>query len=112
MIIFLTSSPGGHTWEQPVKPVPHDESNGFIDNLRKFWKKDARVLFIASDPDNYDNNDFMADIFSRNIPMSGLGLSGIDVCDYRNADIDKESLIRDDFLILSGGHVATEESFI
>lgn len=63
MIIFLTSSPGGHTWEQPVKPVPLDESNGFIDNLRKFWKKDARVLFIASDPDNYDNNDFMADIF-------------------------------------------------
>ena len=46
MIIFLTSSPGGHTWEQPVKPVPLDRSNGFIDNLRKFWKKDARVLLL------------------------------------------------------------------
>lgn len=46
MIIFLTSSPGGHTWEQPVKPVPLDESNGFIDNLRKFWKRTPECFLL------------------------------------------------------------------
>lgn len=112
MIIFLTSSPGGHTWEHPVKPVPLDESNRFIDNLKKFWKKDARALFIAADPDNYDNNDLMAGIFEKNIPMSGLSLSKMDICDSRNPEIGRELRDNYDFVILSGGHVPTENKFI
>ena len=44
--------------------------------------------------------------------MSGLGLSGIDVCDNRKADIDRDTLNRYDFIILSGGHVPTENAFI
>ena len=44
MVLFMTSSPGGHTWDDPMSAVSMDAANDFINNLKKFWKDGARAF--------------------------------------------------------------------
>lgn len=112
MILFLTSSPGGHIWENGhIISCPLDSSNGFLDELKECWTDDAVCLLISSDPDNIVMNDSMRENFTDAFSMSGLSVSEIHICDSRNPKMDAEYLERFDFVILSGGHVPTENAF-
>ncbi len=139
MIVFLTSSPSG-----PLG-VPNDgwldEKNGFVDNLKRYWKPEMKGLIIASSPDRYERNDEMCDFFGRAFHNSGVpvaGLSGrwkegagdtsgcspqnagacagdmygrFDVWDYRTAECSREALMGYDVIVLSRGHVPTEHAY-
>lgn len=109
MVVFLTSSPTG-----PLG-VPNDgwldERNGFVDNLKKYWKADMRGLIIASSPDRYERNDEMKEFFHRAFSNSGVPVSGFDVWDHRVPEISKEALGKYDVVMLSGGHVPTQNAY-
>lgn len=123
MIVFLTSSPSG-----PLG-VPNDGwldgSNDFIENLKKYWKPDMKGLIIASSPGRYEQNDEMRDFFGRAFYNSGLPVKGLkeavadgspygrfDIWDYRYRDvISGECLRQYDVIMLSGGHVPTENAY-
>ena len=56
MILFLTSSPTG-----PLDNSRYvdgiDGKNYLIENFQKYWKKNAKCLYITAMPDNYTLND-------------------------------------------------------
>lgn len=110
MIVFLTSSPTGPLdGSRPVDGL--DWKNYFVENLRKYWKMDARCLMIAASPDEWERNDEMIGFFGNAVRKSGLDWSAFDLVDSRNGQISREFLHSYDVIFLGGGHVPTENRF-
>ncbi|MBR2342755.1 MAG: Type 1 glutamine amidotransferase-like domain-containing protein [Clostridia bacterium] len=84
---------------------------GLLDTVKSIWKNNARVLVIASDPDDHRGNDEMARRMLDTFLMSGLSVSSLLVCDGRNTAA-ADNLSEVDILFLSGGHVPTENRFM
>lgn len=110
MILFLTSSPMG--------PLDHsrevngmDEMNGFVENLRRFWKPEARCLVISAFPGDDEANDEMQNGMAENVKRGGFSISAFDVWDDRTESYTKESLNSYDVVFLGGGHVPTQNAF-
>lgn len=112
MIAFLTSSPGGqYMIDSKRVACGLDESNDFVKKLAKYWKTNADVLLVSSDPYKYEINDSIKNIFEQSFPMSSLSISKIDVWDYRMNEMPLKRFLEYDVIILSGGHVPTQNAF-
>lgn len=111
MILVMTSSPGGRTFTEPAKAVAMDSRNGFLDTLRGMWRKSFRCLFLCAEPEGYEGNDERAALFGACFTMSGLSTDGFAICDGRNPQMSAAYLKQFDFLLLSGGHVPTQNAF-
>lgn len=111
MIVYLTSNIGG-SYKVDGKRVPTflSEDNGLLDSLKQNWKVDAKVLIMSADPSDFERNDSVRDIFEVAFPMSGLTIGRMDMCDSRNEDV-LQNLSEYDVVILSGGHVPTQNAF-
>ena len=111
MTLIMTSTCGFAVKENGIRyAVKMPDKNHFLDLLKDYWIKFARILFIASDPDDYIKNDMMADIFYQSVKLTGLSAVSITPCDHRNMDIIKE-MHSFDVVILCGGHVPTQNRF-
>ena len=112
MLLFLTSSPGGSCYDGEKWDVcEFDNTNGFVDALAECWPEGSRCLFIASDPEDEELNDYNRGVLAGSCECSGLYVSEMDVCDRRNPEMSAEMLNQYDVVILSGGHVPTESAF-
>ena len=124
MVIFLTSSffqnePVG---EHNLKPLSN--ANGFIEQLRKYWKENARFLIFASDPSDEELAKNITSETEFAFSVSEFSISEIRCfnhksienyrlqkgCDYQTAAKEalKEALEWADVFYLSGGHTPTE----
>lgn len=110
MIVFLTSSPSGPL-DGSRKVDGLDRMNQFVENLKKYWKKDARCLMIAALPDAYEQNDEMIDFFANAVRGAGLCHSKFDLWDGRNPILSKGEIESYDVILLGGGHVPTQNQF-
>ena len=110
MIVFLTSSPSGPL-DVPNYDKLLDEKNGFVENLRQFWKEEMRGMIIAAAPDSFEGNDEMRDFFEQAFRNGNIPVTRFDVWDYRSHDISAEELNQYDIIMLGGGHVPTENHF-
>lgn len=112
MIAFLTSSPGGSCLAGGVRtPCRLSEENGFLDRLSAVWPEQAHCLLICAEPDNTTENDEMRQNFLQSLPMSGLSLFQLKLCDGRNEDALPTLLAQSNVVILSGGHTLTQNHF-
>ena len=88
-------------------PVPIKNDNDFLTRLSNSWPNNAKVLMISSNPKTHANNDLYLNMYRESMEMSNLSIAQMDGYDDRN---DKD--IHDyDILILSGGHVPTQNKF-
>ena len=112
MILFLTSSPCEDNVPEGVRlPCIFFERNGFAANLRRFVQPGGRFLVIAAYPDEHARNDEMASTFAGCFAYHGMGFSAVNVLDSRN-QADAAGLVQaSDVILLSGGHVPTENAF-
>ena len=110
MIVFLTSSPSGPL-DVPNYDKLLDAKNGFIENMRQFWKPEMNGLIIAASPDSFEGNDEMRDFFQQAFANGNIPVTKFDLWDYRSHDITAEELNRYDVIMLGGGHVPTENRF-
>lgn len=111
MTIFLTSHIGGSV-KIDGQRVPSSlmTGNELVSNLQKRWPERARVLFIASDPENTVKTDFYCETILYAFPLHDMQIDTFTVCDCRN--MDAAASLRDyDVIILSGGHVPTQNRF-
>lgn len=107
MVLFLTSSPC--VIGAPRAILSND--NGFIDHIRDVLPQWPRVLFICADPDDHEGTCSFANDFLVAFREAGIPFGGFSVLDGYNA-ADAEILIATcDFIILSGGHVPTQNRF-
>ena len=110
MIAFLTSSPCGAYRREESSPLPVNSANGLLDRLRACWPQDARILTIAADPDAHRINDSIETWYYSLFPLSGLSFSEVRTCDSRDEGAVND-LWRYNVVILSGGHVPTQNEY-
>ena len=105
MICFLTSRiDAPETGE--LNPANH-----FIDELRIRFPDRCRALDICSNPDGWDRTDFYASLTKKMFEEAGFSFERFFTLDSRN-EKRAENLVRgSNLLILSGGHVPTQNLF-
>lgn len=111
MVAYLTSHIGGYIKIDGERiPTQLSTDNGFLVGLQKRWKRNTDVLIISADADATEINDSIVSIFAKSLPMSGLSINRINICDKRNMNIT-DTIDKYDVVILAGGHVPTQNSF-
>ena len=112
MKAILTSSLGGSV-KVNGKRIPSTliQENGLLDKIKSIWTENAKVLMICASPNDYDINDSVYNCLKEAFLMSGLSLSSFEMCDDRNEEII-ERLGGMDAIILTGGHVPTQNAFM
>ena len=111
MNVILTSHLGGSYRENGKRiPAMLMEENGLLEKLRSLWPDKARVLMICADPADYEKNDAVLSCFTQAFPMSGLNYASLEMCDDRNME-SAADLSCKDVIILTGGHVPTQNRF-
>ena len=112
MTLFLTSSPCEDNVPEGCNlPCIYFERNAFVANLQRYVAPGGRFLVIAAWPDEHDRNDEMARSFAGCFGWHGMGFAQVDVLDDRNPERAKELIEQSDVILLSGGHVPTENAF-
>lgn len=105
MICFLTSridEPGTGR----LNPA-----NRFVDELRLHFPDPCRALYICSDPDGWDLTDLYALLTKSMFESAGFPFERFDTLDSRNEDLTARLIQDSNLLILSGGHVPTQNRF-
>lgn len=110
MVVFLTSSPTGPLDNSRfVDGV--DEKNFLIENLKKYWKKDMKCLYITATPDDFELNERVRWDMQNLFAKSGFVSEAFDLLDRRTGDFPEEYLNCYDMILLGGGHVPTQNAF-
>ena len=112
MKAILTSSLGGQVKIDGKRlPAKLPETDGLLKCIKDVWKKDSKVMIISGSPEYFDKNDSVLFCLKGAFSLSELGTSEVLMCDERNKEII-ERLPEIDVLILAGGHVPTQNSFM
>lgn len=128
MITFLTSSFLIH--ESINETITHklDEANGFVEQLRKYWKENTRFLIFASDPSDERLAECLMVETQQAFALAGFSISAMRCFNYKSIEeyrlkngcssenaakeALKEAIEWADVFYLSGGHVPTENAFM
>ncbi len=105
MICFLTS----RTDDPETGAL--NTANRFTDELRRRFPDSCRALDICSNPDSWDQMDYYAGLIRESFELAGFSFSSFRTLDGRNADQAEALVLESDLLILSGGHVPTQNRF-
>lgn len=111
MKLFLTSNIGGSI-KVDGKRVPTRlcEDNDMLRNIKDRWIDNSKVLIVGGAADDTAVNDSIRNIFVSAFAMSDLMIDKMNICDNRNLGIIED--INDyDAVILTGGHVPTQNKF-
>ena len=107
MIAFLTSSPCIYGAPRALL----NPENGFVDTLFSCLPKHPRCLFICSAPDDYGFTDRVSREMAAAFQEAGMTFSKLMKLDRRNQKDAQLLVWQSDFIILSGGHVPTQNKF-
>ena len=112
MKLFLTSNIGGIEKINGEKiPVKFFENNSFLDNLKLNIKDYNKFILIASNPDNYEQNDRFLKMDIQALELSGLKFNEYLVLDNRNKDTISEVLKNNSLIFLCGGNTYQQNLF-
>lgn len=107
MIAFLSSSPCIYGAPRAIV----NPENGFADNLRRCLPERIRCLFIASSPDEPHLTQRFGYEMASCFAEAGFLFSDFQILDRQNQDEAQMLIWKSDFIILSGGHVPTQNAF-
>lgn len=107
MIAFLSSSPCIYGAPRAIL----NPENGFADNLRRCLPERIRCLFIASSPDEPHLTQRFGYEMASCFAEAGFLFSDFRILDRQNQDDAQMLIWKSDFIILSGGHVPTQNAF-
>ena len=86
-------------------------ANGFIDALRRRFPAACRALFVCSDPEGWEKTDFYSALIKKSFEDAGFSFQSFTPLDGRNEGRAAELTAEAELLILSGGHVPTQNRF-
>ena len=111
MVTFLTSGFVEYGDDTDIDISPIIDENGFVSNLLSVWKPNSRFLFVASDPDDYENTKKVKARLVNALLLSGFSIGESIILDRSTMDL-AWGLVRDaDVIFLSGGHAPTQNRF-
>ncbi len=110
--LFLTSSLGCSTKiNGAFIPKKCDNSNKFVDKLRKETGDIKRLVVIASDPDNSFRVDSQANCLTKGLQMDGFSVDETIIVDNRYTGKLSDDVKSADMVFLCGGHVPTQNKY-
>ena len=86
-------------------------ANHFIDELRLRFPDHCQALDICSNPDGWEKTDFYASLTKKIFEDAGFSFEQFYTLDSRNQDRAEKLVHESNLLILSGGHVPTQNLF-
>ena len=107
MTLFVTSSPF-------VEDAPRailSNANGFIDRIRGCLPTNPNVVFVCSDPKDHDGTCQFAAITTAAFAEAGIAFGSYQVLDGTTVHKSYGMIAHCDFVVLSGGHVPTQNAF-
>ena len=107
MTLFVTSSPF-------VEDAPRailSNANGFIDRIRGCLPANPNVVFVCSDPKDHDGTCQFAAITTAAFAEAGIAFGSYQVLDGTTVHKAYGMIAHCDFVVLSGGHVPTQNAF-
>ena len=107
MIAFLTSSPCIYGAPRAIL----NPENSFVDNLFSCLPKHPRCLFICSAPDDPSFTDRVSGEMAAAFEEAGMTFASLAKLDRRTQEAAQMLIWQSDFIILSGGHVPTQNAF-
>lgn len=108
MITYVTSSPFREDVDRPT----FSNTNGFIDRIRQDLPEFPRCLYICAEPTRHDLNcRFAADIFMA-FANAGIYFEHYQVLDDSTAADAANMVAQSNFIVLTGGHVPTQNAFL
>ena len=112
MRLFLASNIGGIKKENGKKvPVSFFENNNFLKNMKESINDYDKFVIIASDADNYEQNDYYLKLDMDVSAMSGINFKENVVLDNRNKDDIVNVLKNSSLIFLSGGDTLKQNIF-
>ncbi|MBQ8160888.1 MAG: Type 1 glutamine amidotransferase-like domain-containing protein [Clostridia bacterium] len=108
--LFITSSPCAPAPDAKL-PFVFWEGNGFAELFIRSLPPHPRVFMVAAYPDAHEHNDRMTADFQAALTHHGRTPEWMIMVDDRNAGQMVPRLPSVDLLILSGGHVPTQNRF-
>ena len=105
MKYFLTSS-----------PIDEDtgsffEKNNFKERFLSSLGEKTDILFVASDPKDYEMTEFYANDMVSRIEKEGVKVNSLTLLDNRNKGKAASLFSKCNLVILSGGHTPTQNKF-
>jgi dipeptidase E len=88
-----------------------NSANRFIYELRLHFPNPCRALDICSNPDDWDKTDYYASLTKKMFEDAGFSFEQFYTLDSRNEDLASKLVQESNLLILSGGHVPTQNLF-
>ncbi len=107
MTLFITSSPFIDGAERAIL----SQRNGFVVRIREALPENPRVVFVCSDPNDHAATCAFAAITTAAFAEVGIHFASYQVLDGTTASQAYWMLSRCDFVVLSGGHVPTQNAF-
>ena len=112
MKLFLASNIGGIKKENGKRiPVKFFENNNFLKNMKESINDYNKFVIIASDADNYEQNDYYLKLDMDVLAMSGINFKENVVLDNRNKDDIVNVLKNSSLIFLSGGDTLKQNIF-
>ncbi len=107
MTVFITSSP----YIEGADRAMLSNNNGFVDRIREVLPPTPRALFVAADPENREMTCRFAAETCGAFCQAGIPFSAYEILDAFNADEATNLVASSDLILLSGGHVPTQNAF-
>lgn len=92
-------------------PTEINNENGIVDSLKESLPIRDSIVFIASDPNNYEKVDKYSNVTFKSFELSGIAFDNYYTLDNRNADKAKELIENSNMIFLSGGDTLTQNEF-
>ncbi len=111
--LFLTSWVGGYDRNDENRtPTKLNNTNHFVDRLRRACPRINTITYIASSPADYTKCDEHCNRLMANLKLDGFAPKKMYLVDYRcNFDI-RQAIMSSDIVFLTGGHVPTQNKFM
>lgn len=111
-MIFLTSTMGEDYWvDGKAFPKAISNENNWRTTLKSAIPPMSYGILVAASPDDFENNDNMCRNMIDSFAMSGIEIEDIRLCDRRTCGQLPDMLKKAGFVILSGGHLPTQNRF-
>lgn len=107
MTLFVTSSPYVDGADRAIL----SNANHFVDRIRAVLPPNPRVVFVCSNPYDHDGVSRFAAETCCAFLEAGIPFSSYQVLDGTNAGRAHAIISHSDMVILSGGHVPTQNAF-
>lgn len=110
--LFLTSSLGCSIKLGDARvPTACDNSNGFIDALRKEVGDEIKLTIVASNPNNVFKTESQAFCLTEGLKFDGFYVDDVAIVDSRFKGDLKDLILSSNVVFLCGGHVPTQNNY-